>query len=569
MSWQDWTLRLQSEGMRLLIGLASMIAADVLFLEAVRAQSLPRPLDLFEVHRSIDSQQDSRILRLKDPRSGETLTSTFDPWGNLLTQERASPAGRRKESWEFSSSPPRTRHRLHEAPFSYRELEVGESTISIYENGVVRVVDRNHSTTVCSEPSLPESLVAEIQKRLPRVADAASLHRFATQEGYLDGESILTGCDPYPEGKARLQAELRSALTQGVSCLMRHGSQSRMDAARLMAILDRDYGRPLTVRCRNSRQMLPNVVAQARIWGMEGFPGIDINLDHPALKKAKGEDRVEFLFHEFAHLLGSVHGADFDLPYVAQRCCFPDGPKELGLQSTACTLLERRPDWRSTEYLKAFIDLFPYDTRSGDPAASANALWGAIAPDLLPAAADSRARETPHQARASVIHQALSARFARQALPRGSLRLVESMAVLHSVADDLSAAQLYDLQERIRNYQSVWLPPLDGNRSSVYSMGPTPDGQFEGAYRLGALLRPIRRGELSRLPALWAYFKEGRMRDCADASHRYLLRELGHVMTAAAPTVAYFESWNQDPNLRPILREIGDYFETRSYCPER
>lgn len=143
------------------------------------------------------------------------------------------------------------------------------------------------------------------------------------------------------------------------------------------------------------------------------------------------------------------------------------------------------------------------------------------------------------------------------------------MAVLHSVADDLSAAQLYDLQERIRNYQSVWLPPLDGNRSSVYSMGPTPDGQFEGAYRLGALLRPIRRGELSRLPALWAYFKEGRMRDCADASHRYLLRELGHVMTAAAPTVAYFESWNQDPNLRPILREIGDYFETRSYCPER
>jgi hypothetical protein len=162
----------------------------------------------------------------------------------------------------------------------------------------------------------------------------------------------MSGCESYA-GSAAAAEDLETVRDKGFSCLrdIGHGD----DAAKLAAMFDEKAAtRRVKIRC---------VVDGTRPYvGASTIPG---DADHPSFVLVASHERKVWssnrgrgiLLHEMLHWLGYRHETGFDVPYLAEACCFPAGYDRDNLdhaKNPACRMLRERPAFPSEAYFHAF-----------------------------------------------------------------------------------------------------------------------------------------------------------------------------------------------------------------------
>ncbi len=205
----------------------------------------------------------------------------------------------------------------------------------------------------------------------------------------LGSNIVARGCQNYGGslgGVRLLAAEAQEALHTGLSCLREHGRGG--DAARLLGLFAgpaqhvEAYFRPFTIRCVNVENgpvpgsfLRPGALGMARIGDGEGAPGFEFNSGCTSEDCSSPLERKKTLFHEMLHLLGYAHGTEYDLPYLAENCCFP--PPEGGdarmreAATLSCHLMRTHSDWRTPEYVRPFARIMTLSGRDGQGSTAA------------------------------------------------------------------------------------------------------------------------------------------------------------------------------------------------------
>ncbi len=165
----------------------------------------------------------------------------------------------------------------------------------------------------------------------------------------LSFDSIYQNCSTYPKGEKKLKLRIESAAQKGLKCIAGLGLSSRSDAENLLSILE-DASRPISIHCKNFKN---DFLARAFKSNHSFFPGMEISLSSENLDK--GHLRESIFFHEMLHWLGYEHTEGFDIPYLAQNCCF--GRDEASKR--ACDIIQNRESigWDTPTYQQQFSNV--------------------------------------------------------------------------------------------------------------------------------------------------------------------------------------------------------------------
>lgn len=128
------------------------------------------------------------------------------------------------------------------------------------------------------------------------------------------------------------------------SCLQNNKRDE--DVAELEQIINSNI--PITLRCEQKSKQI-SVVIDAK--NSKYYPSFNLSLY--SYQKSKEKFEKEF-FHEVSHLLGYEHAQGFDLPEIAEMCCWSN-EKTAVISKKSCDLFKfSNSQWSQAAYLKEF-----------------------------------------------------------------------------------------------------------------------------------------------------------------------------------------------------------------------
>lgn len=160
-------------------------------------------------------------------------------------------------------------------------------------------------------------------------------------------------CSTSQEKLSAFQNKINEAVQRGLSCWSKLGNSRRIDAGKLIGLLEGSALRKVAIHCATAGDVIPFRtlgfdLPGGRTVGAQ-LSGIAVTCASPIfpavfLTGLDPEDKqfTKIVFHELSHLLGFVHSPDrpFDVPRLSEQCCF-DESGEIG--TPACRALAALP----------------------------------------------------------------------------------------------------------------------------------------------------------------------------------------------------------------------------------
>ncbi|MCC7440663.1 MAG: hypothetical protein IT285_03455 [Bdellovibrionales bacterium] len=315
-----------------------------------------------------------------DTKTGARLEATYGVGGGLEELAEYSPGGALKDRRELRRgivvlerwSPGYRRVEIRPSGPDHYEITVFDSTQTPAKRTVVRKAAEIASRCL---PSSGTSASLELMSNLSTLRFAGEGPARADGSTELGHNLVARGCAAYPwGGLTGLADELTSAYQRGAACLRDHGRT--LDAARLLAVMDEGFG-DVTIDCARPGEPTPagslsrpGVLATAVLCSETRNPGMILNVGCGG-DCGGALERQKTLFHESLHWLGYSHGYTYDLPYVAETCCFDRGaadgagPVEAAGREAACSILGPEVTEASAEYGPAFARMMALGGREG------------------------------------------------------------------------------------------------------------------------------------------------------------------------------------------------------------
>jgi hypothetical protein len=147
----------------------------------------------------------------------------------------------------------------------------------------------------------------------------------------------------------QLEFYLKKSLKDGLRCLEKFQSFSQ-DVFVLKNII---ANHQINILCDDNLKEL----ARANIKEAISRSNYEIQIDNNASEVTNEQYKEGVFFHETLHFLGYKHFENYDLPYIAEYCCFHNNTE-------ACQLLNTPKDqWQTQDYMNSFTKIMNLNKR--------------------------------------------------------------------------------------------------------------------------------------------------------------------------------------------------------------
>lgn len=147
----------------------------------------------------------------------------------------------------------------------------------------------------------------------------------------------------------QLEFYLNKSLKNGLKCLGKY-KNSFQEISALENII---ANHKINILCEYNLKEL----ARANIKEAINRSNFEIKIDKDFSELTDGQFEEGIFFHEFLHFLGYKHFENYDLPYIAEYCCFHNNAE-------ACQLLNMPKDqWQTRAYMYSFTQIMNLNKR--------------------------------------------------------------------------------------------------------------------------------------------------------------------------------------------------------------